>query len=188
MNGKSRSFNMYNDQKALAAITYLLKLSNGICDKYWLNKILYYIERESLILSGQPMFFDDLYSIKYGPIVSIINDQIDQTSYAVKGWVWTDHIQLEGNWVKLLTPADESVLSPFEEKIITEAYKKFRGWSFGKLKDYFHALKEHHDTDSRIPIYYEDILKAEGFTEAEIEESISEIKYFTAVNEVFSRE
>ncbi len=188
MYNKLGSFELYNDKKALAATTYLLGLSNGKCDKYWLNKVLYYIERQSLVLSGQPMFFDELYSVKYGPIVSIINDQIDQTSYPVKDWVWSKHIRLEGNVVTLLSRADESVLSPFEEQIITDAYGKFKGWNFGKLRNYFHALKEHRDTESRVPITYDEILQAEGFTEAEIEESISEIEYFETVNKIFSRE
>ncbi len=138
---------------------------------------MYYIERESLIRSGQPMFFDDLYSIKLGPIVSIINDQIDQTSYPMKDWEWTKHIKLDGNSVKLISEADESVLSPFEEEIIIEAYTKFKGWSFGKLKRYFHSLKEYQETNSRIPIKYEYILRAAGFTNGEIEEGLSEISY-----------
>ncbi len=184
MNGKIKSFNMYDDKKALAAITYLLKLSNNIGDKYWLNKVMYYIERESLIRSGQPMFFDDLYSIKLGPIVSIINDQIDQTSYPMKDWEWTKHIKLDGNSVKLISEADESVLSPFEEEIIIEAYTKFKGWSFGKLKRYFHSLKEYQETNSRIPIKYEDILRAAGFTNGEIEEGLSEISYINYLQEM----
>ena len=61
----------FNEEKAIAVASFLLNLSNNTSDKYWFNKVMYYIERQSLIKTGQPMFNDSLFSIKYGPIVSI---------------------------------------------------------------------------------------------------------------------
>jgi len=49
-------------------------MKGGEADRYWLCKVMYFIERRSLIESGQPMFFGKLFSLPYGPIVSEVND------------------------------------------------------------------------------------------------------------------
>ena len=59
--------NTFRTDKAIAALTYFLDLSQGKNDKYWLNKVMYYIERESILRFGEPMFFDDLYSMPFRP-------------------------------------------------------------------------------------------------------------------------
>ena len=51
----------FNEEKAIATASLLLKLSGGQCDKYWLNKVMYFVERESIISTGQPIFFDRLF-------------------------------------------------------------------------------------------------------------------------------
>jgi len=166
----------FKEEKAIVVTSYLLKLSGGQCDKYWLNKVLYFIERESLIRSGQPIFFDKLYSAPYGPIVSAINESINSTAYPENS-KWCNHFSLNGNYVTQLSEADYSLLSPFEENLIKESYEKFLGWGFSKLKKYFHDLPENTETTSRIPINYEDILKAEGYSNQDIEDTLEELSY-----------
>lgn len=39
---------MFNEQKAISVSIYLLKLHNNKSFKYWLAKVMYYVERESL--------------------------------------------------------------------------------------------------------------------------------------------
>lgn len=170
----------YRESKAIAAASKLLMLSGGKCDKYWLNKLMYYIERESLIQSGQPMFFDKLYSIPLGPVASAVNDGIDSTSYPADN-AWSAHIKLEGNSVKLLFEADDSELSIFEEKIIENAYKKFKGWGFTRLKNFFHSLPEHVDTNSRVDLEYKEILSKTGASEHKINDALSELSYLSFV-------
>jgi len=53
---------MFREKTAIAVVSKLIKLSGGQCDARWLKKVMYYIERESLVKSGQPMFFDKLYN------------------------------------------------------------------------------------------------------------------------------
>lgn len=166
----------FKEEIAIAAASLLLKQSGGACDKYWLNKVMYYIERESLIRSGQPMFFDDLYSVPYGPIVSAVNDAIDSTAYPYQS-EWSKHIDLENKTVKLLKEADYDVLSEFDEEIIKKAFEKFKGWGFAKLKLYFHSLPEYQETKSRIDIEYIDIFRDEGIDEESIKDALDNLAY-----------
>jgi uncharacterized phage-associated protein len=167
----------YKENKAISVVSMLLQLSKGHCDKYWLNKIMYYVERQSLIKSGQPMFFDQLYSVPFGPIASAVNDGIDTAEYPTIDSPWTNYFSVEGQKVKLRKEADYSVLSPFEEEIIKEAFHKFKGWSFTQLKEYFHHLPEYIETSSREIINYDVILEAEGYSKKQIKETIEEISY-----------
>jgi uncharacterized phage-associated protein len=168
----------FNEKKAVAVASMFLKLNGGTCDKYWLNKLMYYAERQSLVKSGQPIFFDKLYSAPYGPIVSSVNDGIDSSSYPFKN-LWSKHLNLKGNDVILVEEADNSVLSPFEDRIIEEIYKKFKNYSFTRLKNFFHGLPEHKETNSREDISYEDVLAAEGLGQEYISEVMRELSYLS---------
>jgi len=167
----------FDEEKAIAAASFLLSLSDNKCDKYWLNKVLYYIERQSLVLTGQPLFNDSLFSIEYGPIVSNINDAIDNTAYPFET-KWNEHFSLKGNTVRLIKEADYASLSEYEENLIKDIYYQFEGWGFTKLKNFFHSLPEHKDTTSRVDIEYEEILKNEGIDEESIEDALETISYF----------
>jgi len=175
----------YKEDKAIAAVSLLLRHSKGQCDKYWLNKVMYYIERESLIQTGQPMFFDKLYSLKYGPIVSAIKDSIEQTEYPIDQ-TWSEFIRVSGKKVRLVKEVDISSLSEFEEEIIVDAYNKFKGWTFKRLKEFFHSLPENKDTNSREPIDYEEILRSVKASDEQIKEAISEIKYLALLEDTLS--
>lgn len=166
----------YKEEKAIAVASKLLVFSGNNCDKYWLNKVMYFIERHSLIKGGKPIFFDRMYSIPYGPIVSSVNDGIDLTAYPVKS-PWTNHFSLNGNLITLKKEADYSLLSPFEIGIIEEAYNKFKGWDFNRLHEFFENLPEFKKTTSREEIQYDEILSAEGFDPKSVEDTINEIAY-----------
>ena len=96
---------MFNEQKAISVAAYLLKLQNNKSDKYWLAKVMYYIERESLLKNGKPLFGDQLFSLPYGPIVSSVNDGIDLCEYPGES-TWNEYFKLRGKIVELLKDAD----------------------------------------------------------------------------------
>lgn len=170
----------FKEEKAIAAASLLLRLSRNSCDKYWLNKVMYYIERQSLVLTGQPMFNDSLYSIKYGPILSAVNDAIDNTAYPFDS-EWNKHFILEGNTVRLLSESSYDSLSEMEETIIKKAFAKFMGWDFSRLKNFFHRLPEHKETNSRIDIEYREILSKSGIDEESIQDALDNISYFDSL-------
>lgn len=172
----------FQEEKAIEVASLLLSLSNNACDKYWLNKVMYYVERQSLILTGQPMFSDSLFSVKYGPIVSAVNDAIDNTAYPFDN-KWNEHFVLEGSTVRLKKETTYDSLSEFEEKIIKDVYKKFKGWDFQQLKKFFHGLPEHKETTSRIDIEYDEILQNSGIDEESIRDALDTISHFKILNE-----
>lgn len=172
----------YQEGKAIAAATLLLKLSKGICDKYWLNKVMYYLERESLIRFGQPMFNDSLFSVKYGPIVSSINDGIDNAAYPFET-EWNKHIVLNGINVQLLNEGDFDLLSENEIDLIQEIFNQFEGKAFGEMKAKFHSLPEYKETKSRIDIEYVDILRPAGIDEESIADALETISYFNYLDQ-----
>lgn len=171
-----KKYSEFNEKKAVTVAARLIQLNGGKCDKYWLNKLMYYVERQSLVLSGQPIFFDELFSIPWGPIVSSVKDGIDSCSYPYDT-TWSNHLDLQGNSVALTVEPDYSELSQFEEKIIKDTYEKFRNFDFNQLKEYFHGLPEHKETNTREEISYEEILMHEGVDQEDIEEAMKELAY-----------
>lgn len=172
-------------EKAIAvAATFLIK-SGGNCNKYWLNKVMYFAERESLIRSGQPLFFDELFALPLGPIVSAVNDGIDISAYPIDS-IWANFISLEVNSVILKKEPDYSVLSNFENNLIQEINDQFKGWDFSKMHQFFHNLPENKVTTSREDISYAEILEAEGFDPALIQETLSEISYLSEMESTLS--
>lgn len=177
----------FREDKAVAIIASFLKLTEGRCDKYWLNKVMYYVERQSLIFAGQPMFFDELYSAPYGPIVSNVNDGIDLSEYPSTS-TWSTHFRLTDKTISLETEPDLSVLSDFEIDLIKSTSEKFKDKSFNEMHEIFRNLPEHMETKSRVPIQYETILAAEGFTQDNIKDTIEELSYIHYLESTLSCE
>ena len=168
----------YREEKAIAIAAMFLNLSGGVCDKYWLNKVMYYVERQSLVKSGQPLYFDKLYSIPWGPVVSIVKDGIDSAK-PDSGSPWSAYFILKNNKIYLKADPSYSCLSEFDEDLIREVFAQFKGWDFNRLQAYFHNLPEYKETNSRVDINYEDILEAEGFNKEDIQETLQEISYLS---------
>lgn len=179
MNNNSR----FREDKAIAVLTYLLQLSDEINDKYWLNKVMYYIEKESIIRYGEPVFHDDLYSMPYGPVVSSVKEGIDSADSRIESESkWKKFIRLNeaDHEVFLIAPGDFSLLSESEIEIITEAYEKFKDYSFTKIMGYFHSVPEYeeiHGYPRRKKITYEDLFIKNNFSPDEASEIIEEIAY-----------
>lgn len=173
----------FREEKAIAAAAFLVKLNGGACDKYWLNKVMYYVERSSIIKNGQPMFFDNLYSLPYGPIVSAVKDSIDDLEYPIET-DWDHYLTLNGKEVRLINEPDLSFLSDFEIQIITESHQMFKGWDFSRLHHYFRDLPEHTETRSRVDIDYKNILLAAGYKKEDVDSYDRELIYMFSLNQI----
>jgi hypothetical protein len=167
----------FREDKALAALSKLLEMKGGKADRYWLCKVMYFIERRSLIESGQPMFFGKLFSLPYGPIVSEVNDLLKKSTDLSIPSTWGNYLEIEGNTVKLIAPPDQSCLSQFDEEVIFKEFSEHQEENFNDLSNFSHKLHEYESTDSRKIISYEKILRDTGATEKEIKETIEEIYY-----------
>lgn len=180
---------MFNEKKAIAAITYILKLSGGQCDKYWLNKVVYYLERQSLLETGQPMFFDELYSIKFGPILSQTNDAIDNTIKDSAEIDWSPYLTLSDEiHVKLIKTGNFDLLSDYEIDLIKETYQNFKDKDFSAMKKIFHQLPEHIEVPrGRKQLSYDHVFRSSGlYDEEQIQEALNEIHALAFYQEAFS--
>lgn len=180
---------LFIEKRAVQAAAIFAKLSGNKIDKYKLCKMMYYLERQSIIKTGQPLFFDKLFSAPFGPVSSEINHGIDTVvppkqenyNWDEKNQIeWVDHFKKTGKHSLMMIedPGDDE-LSEFTINLIKEIHEKFRNFSFKAMQNFFHNLPEYKDTNSRIPITYADILQAEDFSDLEIKAIESEINYYS---------
>jgi len=138
-----------------------------------LLKLLYLADRESLLRWGRPLSTDRHVSMDNGPVLSQTFNLINEG-----GSIWSTYISAPSNYeVAAMAEAPRSELSRAEEKLIASIFEKFGTWSRWQLRDYVHRLPEWLDpSGSAIPIGYEDILKAGGKTEEEIDSILAELR------------
>lgn len=177
----------FNEKRAVQAAAIFAKKAGNKIDKYKLYKMMYFLERQSLITTGQPLFFDSLFSAPFGPIASAINHGIDtvvppkkeKLNREINHPYWKKHFkQIDHNMLSLIKDPGEDELSKSAIALIEQIHEKFKAFKWRDMQDFFHNLPEHKETKSRIPISYSDILRAEKFSEIEIESIVSEIDYY----------
>lgn len=164
----------FNAPKSIQAASYLLTQNGGDMDKYMFIKMLYYADREALARWGEPITGDRPVSMKFGPVLSIIYDLTKGTCplYHSEWSKFISDADQQANRIELVSNAGLDELSRAEVDILKRTFDKFKDWSFGKLRDFFHALDEY-DKDvgngSR-PIAIENILHALGKDSAQIKD------------------
>jgi hypothetical protein len=179
----------FNEKRAVQAAVIFAKQAGNTIDKYKLSKMMYYLERQNIIITGQPLFFDNLYSAPLGPVASEVNHGIDtvvppkQENYnreEINQINWEEFFKKTGKHKLTIVkdPGDDE-LSKYTITLIEEIHEKFKNFSWKKMQIFFHNLPEYKKTESRIPITYADILRAENFSELEIEAIESEINYYS---------
>ncbi len=167
----------YQEDKATQAAARLISLAGGHLNVLKLMKLLYLAERRAIVEFGRPITFDSYCSMPHGPVMSFTYDQI-QT--AEKDSYWGKHIsERDGHEVALrgtkAPPCDQ--LSPAEEGLIDEVWKKFGRMGKYQLRDFTHTLPEWHDPQgSSRPIRIEDILQAEGFSADDVSDVIEGLR------------
>lgn len=153
----------FNEEKALAVLTYLLKLLGGKGDKHQLVKMMYWMERKSLIETGFPLFFDQVFSLPYGPILSQTLDNINTSNIETAPWYGYVRLGRNRRDVTLINDGDFEELSESDESLIKETVEKFRGMSFSETTAFFHDLPEYTKVSegSREEISYRVMLESE---------------------------
>lgn len=166
----------FNVGKSIQAAKVLLELNGGDMDKYLFIKMLYLADRESLKRWGESITGDNPVSMKYGPVLSTIND-------LTKGDCPLFHEQ----WSEFISKADEETnrvcfakasetlrgeLCPAEISILTSVFEMCKDWSWRQMRDYSHSLDEYDQSvgNGSHPIPMERILKAVGKRDDEIKE------------------
>lgn len=136
----------FKSSKALAALTYMLSLLGGKGDKHELIKMMYWLERKYIIETGFPMFYDQAFSLEYGPILSQVLDNMNTCNTETAPWY--GHIRRNPPYeFELIREGDFDELSDYDEELITQTVNQFKNLDFSRRTEFFHALPEY----TRVP-------------------------------------
>ena len=165
----------FNEEKATAAASLLLRRHGGRMSYMKLLKLLYIAERESLRKYGRPICGDDYYSMKFGPVMGIVYNLIKEDQ--VKEDFWFRHIRREPGTYDVSLIADPSTVALSQAEIrlldeIFENYKQVDQWDLSGLTHEFPEWEDPGDSCRKIPP--ERILRALGKSDEEIDEIAQE--------------
>ncbi len=141
-----------------------------------LMKLLYLAEREALIRLGRPILFDYCVSMEHGPVLSqtlnLMHGESDSDGH------WDKAISRPVNYeVSLVDDPGNDKLSEAEDQLIQEIFALHGTKTRWQIRDFTHTLEEWQDPKhSSIKIDYEDILRAGGKTDSEIEAILEDIE------------
>lgn len=166
----------FREDKATQAAALFIKLCGSSIDQIRLMKLLYYAEREALKRWGRPITFDSYVSMNRGPVLSQTLDLMHEEDETVS--FWHRFISAPQNYqLTLINDPGMNSLSQAEINLIKEIYDEYKDidkWDLCKMS---HELPEWKDPEgSAIPINYQDIFRAVGKSDAEIETILSEIE------------
>lgn len=181
--GKRRS--LYNEIKATQAACLLLEFNGGEMDYAKCIKLLYSIEREALNRWMRPVIYDDLYSLKYGQIVSETLDRAKYRERKAKSF-WGEHLEnYDRQNIRLIKECGRGKLSRAEIDLIKEVYETNKNKTPEQLFDEHHnpaLFPEYKDPHgSRIETTYSELLRILGKTQEEIEEFEADLDKLASV-------
>ena len=162
----------FNERKAVQAAGRLILQCGGEMNYMALIKLLYLVDRESLLRFGRPVTGDAVVAMKQGPVLSAIFDRVSQKKQRLPKSAWHNFIPRPAPYVYTVrfsgTP-DVSALSEAEVALIDEIYTKHRNLSEDGLVELTHQLPEWSDPGKTSkPISFEAILHAGKKGEDEI--------------------
>ncbi|MCL5098048.1 MAG: Panacea domain-containing protein [Candidatus Omnitrophica bacterium] len=162
----------FNERKAVQAAERLIIQSGGEMNYMALIKLLYLIDRESLLRFGRPVTGDAVVAMKQGPVLSAIFDRVSHRKQQLPKCAWHNFIPRPSPYVYTVRFGDVpdiSSLSEAEVALIDEVYARHRNLSEDDLVELTHKLPEWSDPGKTSkPIPFEAILRADKRGEDEI--------------------
>lgn len=119
----------FHPEKAVQAAALLLRLHNDLRGqetmKYLgLLKMLYISDRLALKRMDQPITGDYYFSMKYGPVLSIVYDLIKGKSISGVSSLWSEYISTISDFkITLVADPGDEELCEEEEDILREVYE-----------------------------------------------------------------
>jgi uncharacterized phage-associated protein len=155
----------YNIQKAIQAISVLLRCTNGkSMDKAKLMKLVYLADRAMFIQRGIPITGDQPFAMKLGPVPSNTLNLVDGDLYPIYAKVYNS-IQLNNYTVSLHCDPGEDLLSE-EEKVTLRAmwYEHGHKETIPLCYETHHLpeWKQNYVEGTSTPIPYEEIARHSG--------------------------
>lgn len=169
----------FRSRKAAQLCARFASLAGGNIEKLKLIKLVYLAERAFLRDYRIPMLFDELYSLKHGPICS---STLNAINGGVQDDIWNEFLARNGNIVVPIKRFDRDELDELSDAEVAcaDAVWKERGhMTASQLRNYTHDnCPEYTEVeDGRVPITYADVLTALGDERAEeIDREIREIR------------
>jgi uncharacterized phage-associated protein len=167
----------FNEAKATQAAARFLRLQGGRMNYMKLIKLLYLLDRSSLLTWGRPVTTDRYVSMDRGPVVSRILNLIREEPEPGSTSFWRQHISGRKAYsVQLVLDPGSDDLSRSEEDLIDAIFAEHGRKDQWQLVDFCHHLPEWKDPEgSSLPLGYADILRAGDKTEDEIREVVAEL-------------
>jgi uncharacterized phage-associated protein len=152
----------FSARKAAQAVNFFARQSGGQIEKLKLFKLIYLSDRNHMAKKGRPIFYDEFYSLKDGPVCSSIMNGVNQASDSA---VWDEYVAKNGNIVVSLKDTDDSHLDEFsrsELEALRAVWDQFGEMTASKVRNYTHLhCPEYREIKSgRIQISYEEVLRA----------------------------
>ncbi|HEX8319245.1 Panacea domain-containing protein [Longimicrobium sp.] len=168
----------YREEKATQAAARLLQLRGGRMSYMKLIKLLYLTEREALVRFGAPLTSDSYVSMPYGPVLSATLNRINEPEMYEDGY-WDKYIGPKRNYEVALKNPGAAVpndqLSPAEETLIDEIFRRYGHMDRWELVKFTHTLPEWTDPEgSSLPISPDEILLSEGYSTEDVAEMKAE--------------
>ena len=163
----------YSERKAAESAAFLLHRASGTLPLIKLIKLLYLAERLSLKRYGEPLTGDRLVSLDNGPVLSRTYDHIKGARQSTPGGWDTWVSDRAGHMVALRDPSmirspeqDLGSLSDSDLEVLGDVWKEFGHWDRWDLVAHTHdQCAEWKDPQgSMLPIEYESLLEALGYT------------------------
>lgn len=169
----------FREDKATQAAALFLELRGGDMSYLKLQKLLYLLDRESLLRWGQPITYDSYVSMNKGPVLSQTLDLITSDDDPEHPSYWRKYISPPRGDFEVGSQAKAPVesLSPAECDLIRELFGKYGKMGRYEIVHFTHTLPEwQHPNGTSIPIEIDDILRANGYSEQEIEDIKSDLE------------
>jgi len=165
------------DEKKTTQIAGLLLKMRGTRRMHYLKllKLMYLIDRASLLRWGWSMTGDKYVSMEHGLVLSNTLNLITQERFGKS--YWKDYVSAPlGDYeVELKQETRDDELSRAEIELIEEIYRDWGYKNRWKLRDYTHELPEYIETKSSIPVPYESVMKYEKMSDEQVDEILTEL-------------
>lgn len=171
---------MYSSEKAIeAAALFLNKREGREMPYYDLVLFIYLADREHLSRKGRTLTGDLHWSLPWGPVVGYTLDAIRHDAIEE----WTEHIATNRATKRclLVKDAPPSALSRAEVQTLENVWSNFGHMDSKELMRYSHDLPEYTDTEGRVEIRLEDMARAVGKSEEEIDAILARERELNAV-------
>jgi len=160
----------FKSKKAAQLSAYFANKNGGRIEKLKLIKLIYLAERLFIERYGQPMLYDELYSLKHGPICS---STLNGINGRLNDDYWDKYLTREGREVfspKSLDVEHLDQLSRAEREAADDTFESFGWMTASEIRNYTHKNCPEYQMvpDGRLPIDYRAVMEALNIPDAEL--------------------